>query len=259
MESELIQTGREPNPVKTPTPLQRLALRQPPTAAPVMRQRWSDLLFLHWPVDKEVIDSHLPRGLRADLFDDQAWIGVVPFAMERVRPVGLPPLPWVSWFLELNVRTYVHDESGRPGVWFFSLDCNQPIAVEVARRFFHLPYHHARMSAKVRGAEIIYSSGRKDSETVSRFRYRQPVSAEPAQEHSLEWFLVERYLLFAADRAGKIRSGRVHHKPYRIAQAQCTEWSSLPIQENGLGAMPEPPASMLVAEPVDVRIYPLED
>lgn len=80
-------------PVKTPTHLQRLALRQPPTTAPVMRQRWSDLLFLHWPIDPEIIRSRLPRDLHVDLFDDQAWIGVVPFAMDRVRPVGLPPLP----------------------------------------------------------------------------------------------------------------------------------------------------------------------
>jgi len=254
MMSEQMQT----NPFKRPTPLQRLALRQPPTAAPVMRQRWSDLLFLHWPVAPDSIQSRLPAGLHVDLFDGRAWLGVVPFAMERVRPVGLPPLPWVSWFLELNVRTYVHDESGRPGVWFFSLDCNQPIAVEVARRFFHLPYHHARMSSKMRGGEIFYSSCRKGSDTASRFRYRRPVGAEPAREGSLEWFLVERYLLFTADRAGNIRSGRVHHKPYRIAEAKCGEWSSAPIEEDGLGRVSGPPASMLVAEPVDVRIYPLE-
>ena len=93
---------------------------------------------------------------------------------------------------------------------------------------------------------------------VSRFRYERPVKAEPAREHSLEWFLVERYLLFAADSAGNIRSGRVHHKPYGIAQAQCTEWSSAPIEEDGLGRVDGPPVSMLVAEPVDVRIFPLE-
>jgi uncharacterized protein YqjF (DUF2071 family) len=252
------QTSQQAAPAQTPTPQQRLALQQAPLAKPVMRQRWSNLLFLHWPVDPEVIRPHLPAGLQVDLFDDQAWIGVVPFAMERVHPVGLPPLPWISWFLELNVRTYVHDGSGQPGVWFFSLDCNQPIAVEVARRFFHLPYHHARMSAKFPSGEIVYSSRRKGSENVSHFRYRRPVHAEPAREHSLEWFLVERYLLFTSDRSGKIRSGRVHHQPYRIEEAQCSEWSSAPIEEDGLGSMGGPPASMLVAEPVEVRIFPLE-
>lgn len=258
MESERTQTIRAAEPAKKPTSLQRLGLQQPPLAKPVMRQRWSDLLFLHWPVETKIINSHLPKGLQADLFDGQAWIGIVPFAMERVRPVGLPPLPWVSWFLELNVRTYVHDNEGRPGVWFFSLDCNQPIAVEVARRFFHLPYRHARMSAEVRGGEIFYSSCRKGSDVVSRFRYRRAINGEPAPEHSLEWFLVERYLLFTTDGVGNIRSGRVHHKPYRVAAAHCTEWSAQVICENGLGSMQDPPASMLVAEPVDVRIFPLE-
>lgn len=224
-----------------------------------MRQRWSELLFLHWPVDADSIQSRLPAGLQVDMFDNRAWLGVVPFAMRRVHPVGLPPLPWISWFLELNVRTYVHDETGRPGVWFFSLDCNQPVAVEVARRFFHLPYYHARMKAKFLGREIIYSSRRQDSDTESRFRYQRPVHAEPAQEGSLEWFLVERYLLFTRDRNGKIRSGRVHHEPYRIEVAQCAEWSSVPIEEDGLDRVDEPPVSMLVAEPVDVRIFPLEE
>jgi uncharacterized protein YqjF (DUF2071 family) len=253
-----VQTIHTNTAIKRPTLLQRLSERDLPLAKPVMRQRWSDLLFLHWPVDPTVVSSHLPEGLHADLFNDQAWIGVVPFSMQRVHPVGLPALPWLSWFLELNVRTYVHDDTGRPGVWFFSLDCNQPIAVEIARHFFHLPYYHARMSAERRGSEIIYSSRRQGSGNESRFRYERPISAEPASQNSLEWFLVERYLLFAQDAAGNIRSGRVHHKPYRIAPAHCTEWSAVPIQENGLGRMSGPPVSMLIAEPVDVSIYPLE-
>jgi uncharacterized protein YqjF (DUF2071 family) len=223
-----------------------------------MRQRWSNLLFLHWPIEADLIRSRLPKGLHADLFDGKAWIGIVPFSMQRVHPVGLPPLPWISWFLELNVRTYVHDENGRPGVWFFSLDCNQPLAVEVARRFFHLPYNHARMSAEFQGGEFLYSSQRKGSEATSRFRYRPPIQAEPARDRSLEWFLVERYLLFTTDRAGRIRCGRVHHKPYRIQHADCTEWTAEPIRENGFAGPGGPPVSMLVAEPVDVSIYPLE-
>jgi len=241
----------------TPTPLQRLSLQQPPTARPVMRQRWSHLLFLHWAVDLELIRAHLPAGLEVDTFDDRAWLGVVPFAMERVHPVGLPPLPWISWFLELNVRTYVHDASGRPGVWFFSLDCNQPLAVEVARRFFQLPYYHARMRAELRNGELIYSSRRRSSEITSRFRYQPATRGQPAREQTLEWFLVERYLLFTTDRAGHLRSGRVHHAPYRIAEAACHEWPSTPIEEDGLGRVEGPPVSMLVAEPVEVRIYPL--
>jgi len=243
---------------KSPTFLQRLAVRESPRGMRVMRQRWSDLLFLHWPIDPEPIQSRLPAGLHVDLFDGRAWIGVVPFGMERVHPVGLPPVPWISWFLELNVRTYVHDESGRPGVWFFSLDCNQPAAVEVARRFFHLPYNHARMSSRDQSGEIHYSSQRKGSNQISRFCYRRPLHAAPAADNSLEWFLVERYLLFTTDRAGRIRCGRVHHRPYHIEQADCSAWSTEPLRENGFPTPDSPPASMLVAEPVEVSIYPLQ-
>lgn len=258
MESEQDQIIGADSPARPPTPLQRLSVRELPLAKPVMRQRWSDLLFLHWPVDPDLLRAHLPSGLHADLFDGEAWLGVVPFAMERVHPVGLPPIPWISWFLELNVRTYVHDDAGRPGVWFFSLDCNAPVAVELARRFFHLPYHHARMSSERRSSEIVFSCRRKGSDNASHFRYCSVVGGAPAREQSLEWFLVERYLLFTTDRIGRVRSGRVHHKPYRIAPARCTEWSAEPIHQDGLGSMEGPPASMLVAEPVDVSIYPLE-
>jgi len=244
--------------MKTPSFLQRLSVRESPPGRPVMRQRWSDLLFLHWPIEADLIRSRLPAGLHVDLFDGMAWIGIVPFSMERVHPVGLPPLPWISWFLELNVRTYVHDDSGRPGVWFFSLDCNQPLAVEVARRFFHLPYNHARMRAVPRGGVIHYSSQRHANGATSRYRYRPPIHAEPARDRSLEWFLVERYLLFTKDRAGRIRCGQVHHKPYRIQPAECSEWTCEPICENGFAGPGGPPVSMLVAEPVDVNIYPLD-
>ena len=223
-----------------------------------MRQRWNKLLFLHWPIDPDQIQARLPKGLHVDLFEGMAWIGVVPFSMECVHPIGLPPMPWLSWFLELNVRTYVHDDEGRPGVWFFSLDCNQPVAVEVARRFFHLPYNHAKMSATTKDGEIFYCSQRKESQTASRFRYRLPIKSEPASEGSLEWFLVERYLLFTNDSTGRIRSGRVHHAPYRIQPADCIEWSSEPIRENGFHSPSGGPDSMLVAEPVNVAIYPLK-
>ncbi len=114
-----------------------------------MRQRWTGLLFLHWPVEPALVAERLPAGLHVDTFEGNAWLGAVPFFMDRVRPVGTPPLPWLSWFMELNVRTYVHDDHGNAGVWFFSLDCNQPLAVEIARRSFHLPYQHAVMRSRV--------------------------------------------------------------------------------------------------------------
>ncbi len=244
--------------ISAPTPAQRLAARARPDGCPVMRQRWAGLLFLHWPVDPEIIQARLPEGLFVDTYDGRAWLGVVPFFMERVRPVLLPSVPGLSWFLELNVRTYVHDAEGRPGVWFFSLDCNQPLAVEVARRFFHLPYEHAAMQAALPGNDIDYRSRRKSPGAVeARYRYERPSSGRLAVEGSLEWFLVERYLLFSVGKGGRLFCGRVYHPPYQISQARCDAWSTEPLRLNGFEEPDGGPPSMLVAQAVDVRIFPL--
>jgi uncharacterized protein len=229
-----------------------------PAGLAVMRQRWSGLLFLHWPVPPEVIQARLPEGLFVDVHDGLAWIGVVPFSMDRVRPVAMPPVPGLSWFLELNVRTYVHDAEGRPGVWFFSLDCNQPLAVEIARRAFHLPYKHATMRVRSRGDHVHYICRRKSVATAAaEFSYRRAGQARPAVRGSLDWFLVERYLLFSKRQDGRLFSGRVHHAPYQIASAVCGQWSTLPLQWNGFAEPGDGPPSMLVAQPIDVRIFPL--
>ena len=244
--------------VKSPTDKQRLAACQRPLGFPVMRQRWAGLLFLHWPLDPAEIARRLPPGLHVDTFGGEAWLGVVPFFMERVRPLGLPPVPGLSWFLELNLRTYVYDEHGNPGVWFFSLDCNQALAVEIARRAFHLPYQHATIDCVKSGPRLQYTSRRKSHAAVeARFDYEIPSITQPAVPGSLEWFLVERYLLFAANPAGKIYCGRVHHSPYQIAPAVCTRWSTEAFRLNHFSPPDSAPPSMLTAAAVEVSIFPL--
>ena len=225
---------------------QRLALREWPNGSPVMRQRWAGLLFLHWPVDPSLIAPRLPAGLHVDTFEGKAWLGVVPFFMDRVRPVGLPPVPWLSWFMELNVRTYVHDDQGNAGVWFFSLDCNQPIAVEIARRAFHLPYEHAVMRSVKTGNRIEYHSRRKALGALdAEFVYEMPTATRAAEPGSLEWFLVERYLLFSTNPAGRIFSGRVYHTPYQIAPGRCDRLSTELLRLNGFSVPVGPPSSIL--------------
>ncbi len=248
----------ESMPFTLPTFRQRLALQERPPGFPVMRQRWSGLLFLHWDVDPALVAERLPPGLYVDTFSGRAWLGVVPFFMDQVRPVGLPALPWFSWFLELNVRTYVHDDRGNAGVWFFSLDCNQPLAVEIARHLFHLPYEHAAMQAETTGRRIRYHSRRKSAGAAdTEYVYETPHTAQAAVPESLEWFLVERYLLFAADQAGKLFHGRVHHPPYQITPGVCERFSAEPLRHCGFPQPTVPPVSILTAAPVDVRIYPL--
>jgi len=98
-------------------------------------QSWSDLTFLHWRIEPESIQKLLPPGLTVETFDHSAWVGIVPFSMEKVRPWWAPAVPGISWFLETNVRTYVRHTNGDTGVWFFSLDANSRLAVRVARTF----------------------------------------------------------------------------------------------------------------------------
>lgn len=228
-------------------------MREKPADSPVMFQCWSQLLFLHWKVPAEVIQARLPAGLHVDQYEGTCYLGLVPFLMEKVRPRFLPCAPWLSNFLELNVRTYVFDDDGQPGVWFFSLDCNQPVAVELARRFFHLPYQHAVMSRN--GTR--YHCRRKDREETATFDYAVEGPFQTATPGSLEFFLLERYLLFSASPAGNLHTGRVHHEPYAFASIPVPPHSLLPCRWDGF-ELEGPPVSALVSPGVPVRIHPLK-
>src|SRR5437764_14098290 len=113
-----------------------------PTGPWIMTQTWHELLFAHWPIAPEKIRPLIPSVFTLDTFEGEAWVGVVPFRMSNVRPRWVPPMPGLSAFPELNVRTYVTIH-GIPGVYFFSLDAGNPIAVAAARTVFHLPYFKA--------------------------------------------------------------------------------------------------------------------
>ena len=225
-----------------------------------MRQQWAHLLFLHWAWDAAAVQDTLPAGLTVDTFEGRAWIGLVPFFMRRVRPAGFPTVPGVSNFLELNVRTYVHDAAGRPGVWFYSLDCNQWLAVKVARGLFHLPYKHAVMSADISVAtgEVDYAAGRCGQAEESRFLYRATGPGRAAEPGSLEFFLVERYTLFAhAARRQRLYAGRVAHEPYRVAGAEVPVWDDGMMRLAGFDAAGRPPDHRCTAAAVDVEVFPL--
>jgi uncharacterized protein YqjF (DUF2071 family) len=229
--------------------------RQIPSCGnPVMYQSWTKLLFLHWRWDPAEIQKRLPRGLDIDRFDGSAWIGIVPFFMGGVRPAGFPPLPVLSNFLELNLRTYVRDKSGRPGVWFFSLDANQPLAVWVARLLFALPYQHATICANQIDGWTDYVSARSGREPRLNYRYRPKGPVFEAALGSLEFFLVERYRLFAF-RGGQLFSGRVYHTPYRLSEADLDYYDPRLFELNGFDVPVGPPDHICYAPRVIVSVY----
>ena len=193
----------------------------------LMTQTWHDLLFAHWPVDAAQLRDKVPAPFDIDTFDGQAWLGIVPFRMTNVAPRAVPALPWLSAFPELNVRTYVR-VGERAGVYFFSLDATNPVAVGVARLLVHLPYFTASMECIDRDGWIRYRSERTNKGTPARFvgRYHPVGSAAPPARRALEYFLTERYCLFTTDGSGTPYTLDIHHPPWPLQNARAV------IEEN---------------------------
>ena len=186
----------------------------------LVRMRWHELCFLHWPVDPEAVAPLLPAGIAPDVYDGAAWIGVVPFRMTDVAPRGVPRIRRLSDFGELNVRTYTTLD-GKPGVWFFSLDATQPLAVRAARVTFHLPYLDARIELERDGDTIDYSSRRTHlggGVAELRVRYRPIGPVTTAVSGSLESFLTDRYCLYAA-RGERIYRAEIDHARWPLQTA----------------------------------------
>jgi uncharacterized protein len=188
----------------------------------VLAMQWHDLLFMHWPVPPAVLRPAIPPALELETFDGAAWLGVTPFHMKGTRPPLVPPLPWLSAFPELNVRTYVSAE-GKPGVWFFSLDASNPLAVRGARALFHLPYYDAAMRAEHVSGGVRYTSththrGVPGAAFASRYRPCGPVYH--AAVDSIEYWLTERYCLYVANRQRSVWRGDIHHARWPLQPAE---------------------------------------
>lgn len=204
---------------------------------------WHDLLFAHWPLPPETLRPLIPEPLTLDTYDGQAWIGVVPFRMSAVVPRYTPPAPWFSAFLELNVRTYV-TIADKPGVWFFSLDAANPVAVAVARRWFHLPYFRAQMRLHDDGDWITYQSQRTHRGFPPggfRGRYRPTGPVYRAEPGHLETWLTERYALYAADPLGRVLRGDIHHLPWPLQPAEAEIDLNTVCDAHGFTLPAEPP------------------
>jgi uncharacterized protein YqjF (DUF2071 family) len=239
--------------------------RHSPTLRPegqaVMYQSWNTLLFLHWEVDPEPLARLLPPGVELDTYEGKAYVGLVPFTMTGVRPRRLPAVSWLSNFHETNVRTYVHCRNANPGVWFFSLDAANAIAVGLARKWFHLPYYYAGMSlSKDSSGWITYRSARRFSNgrPAGCHVVARPVGeVEPARLGSLEHFLAERYILYASRGRG-LALGRVHHSPYPLQRAEVLSVEETLLAAAGI-ARPETAPLAHFASGVRVDVFGLEN
>jgi len=220
----------------------------------VMVQSWHDLLFAHWPVPVEVMRPLVPQQLELDTFDRQAWVGVVPFRMSGVRARGIPAIPGLSRFPELNVRTYV-TVGGKPGVYFFSLDAASLPAVRTARALYHLPYFHANMKAETAGEEVGYSSIRRRANAEFRGHYAPCAPVQLRHPGTIARWLTERYCLYTVHR-GSVYRGEIHHVQWPLQDARAE------IEINSMAAaaninLPDTCPLLHFARRLDVLIWPL--
>jgi hypothetical protein len=189
--------------------------------------RWNDLLFAHWPVPAAQVAALLPEGLEVDTFHGSAWLGIVPFWLERIKMRGMPAIPGVRRFPDLNVRTYVHDRyTGTPGIYCFSIDASNLFAVAFARFYFRLPYHWAEMYMDQRSErEFAFYSRRRFStrQVIFKARYRglgpSPKTIEP-RAGSFEYFMTERSCLYGSNRQGQATRTNLHYITWPLEEAE---------------------------------------
>jgi uncharacterized protein YqjF (DUF2071 family) len=251
--------------------LDRISASRRPRESAIGYHRWSNLLFLHWRVPAAAVSPLLPPGLALDTWEGDAFVGLVPFRLSRVRPWWSPAVPGVSSFCETNVRTYVHRHGTNPGVWFFSLEAASSLAVRVARWRWSLPYFRAAMDFRREGPRIHYGSQRlwpgptgagcAIDITLGGSWSDAGIPADDGTAHTarpdtLEHFLLERYLLYSQSGTGPLRMGRVHHPPYALRHAQVER-----LHQTLLPAVGITPGTgcchAAYCERVDVEIFPL--
>ncbi len=230
-----------------------------PTGPWVMTQTWHELLFAHYPISPAILRPLIPSILEIDTYEGVAWVGIVPFHMSNVRPRGIPAVHGLSAFPELNVRTYVkHGEQS--GVFFFSLDAGNPIAVAIARSVFHLPYFNAQMNSKRVGEAIHYAShrthrGAPHADYEATYQPVAPIAY--ATSGSLEHWFTERYSLYTVVQAKRLYRGEIHHIQWPLQKAELEIKQDTMARSHDI-TLPDTAPLLHYSERQDVLIWPLQ-
>jgi uncharacterized protein len=224
----------------------------------LMGQTWVDLLFAHWRVPEDALREVVPPQLPLDLYDGSAWLGVTPFCVRGLRLRGTAPVPVLSTFPELNVRTYVSVE-GKPGIYFLSLDADSCVAVRAARRTYRLPYFRSRIRVERDEEGIGYDLLRTADDGPPAYfvaRYGAEGAELAPRDGSLERWLTERYCLYTLDEAERIQRGEIHHPPWPLRPGWAEIEANTMAMPFGIDLEGEP---LLHFSPrQDVAIWPLQ-
>ena len=223
----------------------------------MMKQTWNDLLFANWPISVTELKKIVPDALTIDTYEGEAWISIVPFQLSGARPRFMPSLPYLSNFPEINVRTYVTLQ-GKPGVYFFSLDADQHIIVELARLGLHLPYYHAEINVVTDSDQIIhYRSIRRDSRAKpGQFAasYRPVSKVRYSESDCLAYWLTERYCMYMTNSKGTIYRGEINHSPWPLQLAEANIETNTLFNSFGLSQPVNKPL-LYYAEKLDVHAW----
>lgn len=243
---------------REPNVQDRLAVRMRSPGTAVFHQSWDKLLFMHWEIPVEALRAQIPDRLQIDTYEGKAYIAITPLTIYGARPAYTPPLPVVSRSHEINVRTYVYLDKV-PGVWFFSLDANNPLAVAAARGLFNLPYYTASQSLEGDEKRIRFESSRASEEAKFRAAWTIGEDLPPLEPGTLDFFLIERYCLYTTDDKNKLYRCRILHQPWRLQQTkELSDFESTMIEANGLPT-PEGKPLLHCGGPADVDVWSLEE
>ena len=171
-------------------------------------QEWNDVLFLHYQVSLEELESFVPDGLELDLFVGKPWVSLVAFTMEKIRPRYIPSFAPISDFPEINVRTYVK-ANGKSGVYFLSIEAGKRLSCKLAKVLSGLPYRYSNIKRTGNGYECQNSFFRDNMQ----IQYK--VGKDIDSKTELDIWLTERYALFQ-DINKLLVSFDLHHKEWKI-------------------------------------------
>ncbi len=246
----LVRTSHKPRPL--------------PAGRWAMTQRWNDLLFAHWTIPAVLLEPLLPEWLEPDTFQGSAWLGAVPFWLDRIKVRGVPTIPGVRNFPDLNFRTYVRDRlTGTPGVYCFSIDSSNLVTVAAAHAVYKLPYRLAEMHMEPRGErEFAFYSRRRfvRRAVIFKARYRglgPTAKTAEIRPGSFEFFFSERHCVFSANRTGEPIRAALHHVSWPLEEAEAE------IERNDLAAavgiaLPKIDPVLHYARRMAVYIWPAE-
>ena len=207
------------------------------------------MAFLHWLADPAEIAPLLPPGPRPDVHEDRTFVGLVALRMLGSHPPGLPPVPWLSSFGQLNARLYSVDEHGRRGVVFRALEAGRLLPALTARELARLPYAWSRVDVRRDGDLRTYTARRRWPPGPARARLALRIGP-PCEPDPLELFVTARWGLHSRV-AGRTVYGAVQHAPWRLHRADLLTCDTDLPAAAGVPVPDEPPVSVLYSPGVD--------